>query len=329
MKRTLSGAFFLVALVAWPNLHAIHAQEAVELVPPHESESKPLSKTADFIRMTKSEDGTPQTLDTAVISYVDEKTGVQVDLVGAVHIGEASYYDELNKLFDQYDVLLYELVAPEGTVLQPNMRQPSDNPISMLQNATKNFLGMESQLEKIDYSKAHFVRADMTPEQMTAKMRERGENMLTLAMSAMLDMMRKQNQSSGDSPLGGNAGSDMNLMEILQSPKKAKLMMAQQFAGSENLDLALGGPLNQLLVVDRNAAAVAVLKEQLTKGHRKLGIFYGAAHLPDLEMRLIEELGVKKTKTQWIKAWDLTTGDEPSEPLDPISVMLNLLKEIK
>ena len=45
-----------------------------------------------------------------------DKHDVTIDLIGAVHIGEKAYYDKLNKEFEQYDVLLYELVAPEGKI---------------------------------------------------------------------------------------------------------------------------------------------------------------------------------------------------------------------
>ena len=38
-------------------------------------------------------------------------TPVEVDLIGAVHIGDIAYYQQLNERFKQYDALLYELVA--------------------------------------------------------------------------------------------------------------------------------------------------------------------------------------------------------------------------
>ena len=39
---------------------------------------------------------------------------VVVDLVGAVHLGDKAYYERLNELFENYDAVLYEFVAPEG-----------------------------------------------------------------------------------------------------------------------------------------------------------------------------------------------------------------------
>ncbi|MDA1178761.1 MAG: hypothetical protein O2931_08195, partial [Planctomycetota bacterium] len=61
----------------------------------------------------------PIALDTAIVSFepavVDgskpQGAGVRVDLVAAVHVGERSYYDVLNRRFADYDVVLYELVA--------------------------------------------------------------------------------------------------------------------------------------------------------------------------------------------------------------------------
>jgi hypothetical protein len=314
------AASFIVPLLPVLSLQSLKAQEQKEESP---------SKTSDFIRMTKSEDGQPLSLDTAVVSYVNADRSLTVDLIGAVHIGEGSYYDELNQLFDRYDVLLYELVAPEGTVVNAEAGRNSNNPISMLQNATKNFLGMESQLDRIDYSKKHFVRADMTPDQIAAKMQERGENMLTLALSALTEAMRAQAQSAKEPNSKQSAAAEMNLFQMLQNPQQTKLMMAEQFVGTESLDQALGGSLNQLLVVDRNTEALKVLQKTVDEGVKKIGIFYGAAHLPDFERRLLADFQLTKDSTQWVKAWDLTSTEDETNPTDPFSLMLDLLKEIK
>jgi hypothetical protein len=299
---------------------------AQETTAPKKKRNESAAKTADFIRISQSEDGQPQSLDTAVISYTAGKQGARVDLIGAVHIGEASYYDQLNKLFDQYDVLLYELVAPEGTVVAARSQEESSNPVTLLQKSLKSFLGMESQLEKIDYSKKHFVRADMTPNQISQKMQERGDTALTVALSTMVDVMRQHNKSSNSAEANPLMSSEMGLMEMLENPHQAKLLMARQFVSAGSLDQALGASLNQMLVIDRNAEAMRSLQKKLAEGQQKIGIFYGAAHLPDMEKRLIEEFGMKKRETQWLKAWDLTSTK--GKPIEPISLMFNLLKQI-
>src|SRR5215212_4290009 len=71
-----------------------------------------------FLRLTRDEKKTPQALETAIVTYVPvdpAKGDITVELVGAVHIGDKAYYEALNKEFEQYDALLYELVAPENT----------------------------------------------------------------------------------------------------------------------------------------------------------------------------------------------------------------------
>jgi hypothetical protein len=324
IRKFLPTAYFVLTL----GTSAIAQEADVKAVRSAETATKPAkAQTADFIRLTKSSDGKPTFLETAVISYQSGSTdGPQVDLIGAVHIGERSYYQQLNQLFDTYDVLLYELVAPEGTIVSTKSQEQSSNPISFLQKSMKDFLGMESQLERVDYSKKHFVRADMTPAQISQKMQERGDTAVTLALSTLVDVMREQNkiaQSGQSSPL---LDSDLGLLEMLENPQQAKLLMAQQFVATGSLDQALGSSLNQLLVIDRNAEAMRGLQKQLAAGKKKIGIFYGAAHLPDMDQRLINEFGMKRQATQWVKAWDLTSSKGKS--IKPMSLMFDLLKQL-
>src|SRR5690606_20035738 len=44
---------------------------------------------------------------------------------------------------------------------------------------------------------------------------------------------------------------------------------------------------------------------------KNLGIYYGAAHLPHLERRLVDDLGFEKTGQEWIVAWDCTKRPDP------------------
>jgi len=289
------------------------------------------SAATEFLRMHVI-DGDPQSLDTAVVSYsAGTSNGVTVDLIGAVHIGETEYYAELNRLFDTYDVLLYELVAPEGTKIpRGGKRNGGFNPLAMLQDGAKNMLGLESQLEQIDYSKQHFVRADMTPSQIADKMSERGDTVITLALDTIANAMRQQNltsQSDGGNSLYG-IDSDLSLVDIMSNPLKMKRVLAAQFSGTGSLDQAMGGALNRLLIEDRNAEALKGLQKQIAAGKKKIGIFYGAAHLEDFEEHLVDDFGLKKTSAKWLAAWDLTHAKEP-EISEPIGLLLNMLKALE
>ncbi len=64
-------------------------------------------QVADFIRV--DEDAGAARLQTALTRY--EKNGVTVDLIGAVHIADKAYYRELNRRFDRYEALLFEMIG--------------------------------------------------------------------------------------------------------------------------------------------------------------------------------------------------------------------------
>jgi hypothetical protein len=296
----------------------------LENAKPSESDSLSTSETSTkFIRLTKENDQ-PKSLDTAVTSYrADSPEGVTVDLIGAVHVGERSYYSKLNKQFDQYDVLLYELVAPEGTVIPKGGHREGTNPVAFLQDSMKTFLGLESQLELVDYTKANFVRADMTPEQIGEKMEQRGDTALTVALSAFADIMREQNLAAKRLEGMENPLEDLGIFDLLEDPVKAKQALAWQFTESGMLDQGLGKTLNQMLIVDRNAEALKQLQKQIAAGKKKIGIFYGAAHLPDFEKHLISDFGLKRSNQEWIAAWDLTRSSRKPTP-NPLKLLESL-----
>lgn len=300
---------------------------AQETSVPSVKSEKAASQT-EFLRMTKTDSDKPKTLDTAVTTYRSQAAGgVTVDLIGAVHIGEREYYEELNRRFDQYDVLLYELVAPENTVIPRGGKREGSNPIAMLQDSAKNLLGLQSQLELVDYTKAHFVRADMTPTQIANKMAERGDTAFTIALSTLADVMRQQNLATRETAKRTDleADEELSLFDLLGSPLKMKQVMAEQFVKTGSLDQSLGSSLNQMLVMDRNAEALRGLQKQIAAGKKKIGIFYGAAHMPDFEKHLTTDFGLQKVGQAWMVAWDLQRGPKDSAS-EPASLLMNLLK---
>ena len=114
-----------------------------------------------------NQDEQPTAMETLIAHCVGKNqqgVDVTVDLVGAVHVGEREYYDQLNQLFESYDAVLYELVAPEGTRVVPGQKRASSNPVSFLQKVMKNVLKLEFQLDRIDYTKPNMVHADMSPK---------------------------------------------------------------------------------------------------------------------------------------------------------------------
>ncbi len=264
----------------------------------------------DWVRVRYDDKKRPIAMESAIVRYEpavrDPKaTGepVTVDLVAAVHIGDAKYYDELNRRFESYDALLYELVAPEGTVVERGRGTSNAHPLGALQNGMKSMLALEHQLEKIDYTKKNFVHADMSPDQFLEAMKGRNEGFLQMYMRLLGHTMGAQSEmaANGESP-------DMAIFAALfaeDRPLRLKRVLAEQLANTEEMLTSFGGEEGSVLITDRNKAALAVLKDQIKAGKKHLAIFYGAGHLADMDQRLRTDFGLKPVEITWITAWDL------------------------
>ena len=294
---------------------------------------KAKSEPTRFLRVVQDESGNPLSMQTAITRYRPANGELVVDLIGAVHIGESDYYAQLNNQFEHYDVVLYELVAPQGTRVPRGGKKETHaasplNVVSWMQSQAQSTLGLESQLKKIDYQKQNFIHADMSPTEMGEKMAQRGDTPLTIGLSAITEMMRQQNK-----PANSNASAvdvtPSNLFEVLGDPLLMKRMMAKQFSDSGVMEMGMGSTLNQLLVVDRNAAALKVMQKEIANGKKKIAIFYGAAHMPDFEKRLVNDFGLEKSKQVWIDAWDLTKAGTNATTTDsPSKLLFRLFDEL-
>lgn len=265
-----------------------------------------------FIHAKRNKKNQPVALEIATASY--EKGNVKVDLVGVVHIADPAYYDQLNEDLSDYDALLYELVAEKGTVIKKG-EERDGNILATIHKLVGGYLGLESQVSTepgvgINYERKNFVHADMSMEELEAEMAKNGDDKMTLALSAILENMRKQNKAKLNKPEAQSEEPELSISELLTDPEgpvKIKRMMADMF--DKMGEAALGVELTGYLIDKRNAAAMKVFDEQVNAGKTNLGIFYGAAHMADFEKQL-ESRGFKKTEVQWNTAWDIrNTGD--------------------
>jgi hypothetical protein len=253
-----------------------------------------------FLRFVEERDG--GRLETAVATYKNDK-GQVVHLVAAVHIADTGYFAALNKVFEGYDALLYEMVKPKdmGAPGAAGERANGVGLVHIIQKGLKMFLDLDYQLDGIDYTKKNFVHADLTAEEFNRMQDERGESIFGLMLQQMMKELMK-----GDA----GAAQDIDPMALLgalsseDSARQLKLLLARQFEHMDEMVAGLEGPNGSVLVTERNKAAIKVLKEQLAAGKKNLGIFYGAAHMKDMEQRLMDE-GFKRTGVEWRVAWDM------------------------
>ncbi len=259
-----------------------------------------------FLRLKRDESDRPISLDAAIVRCAPGKDGgaPTVDLVAAVHVADADYYRRLNREFKRYDAVLYELVAPERAGRPKPGATAGNNPVTMLQKGLKDLLELEFQLQGIDYTRENMVHADMSPEQIARSMRKRGESAATIFARLFSYALSKQGQSS-DGP------SDVDLLAALFDKNRAlalKRVLAEQFADNEDLLAALEGPDGSTLISGRNQAALKVLRKEIDSGKKKLAIFYGAGHMPDLLKRLRDDFSLVPVGARWLVAWDLKPG---------------------
>lgn len=259
------------------------------------------AKHRQFLRLVR-DDGQPAALETAIVRHVPRdcgRTAPTVDLVSAVHVAEKSYFEELNRRFGKYDVVLYELVAPEGTRVPKGGPAGSQHPVSMVQTGITGLLGLEFQLRAVDYTAKNFVHADMSPEQFAKSMEQRGESMLQTFMRMFGYAMARQQ---------GEDASDAKMLMALFSKDRTltlKRLMAEQFRDMEGSLTAVNGPTGSTLITERNKVALEVLRKQIAAGKKNIAIFYGAGHMRDIQERLAADFDLVPVGTEWLVTWDL------------------------
>jgi len=272
---------------------------------PSDKKEPEQNKKSRFIRVVFDETDRPTVLQTATKRYVssdEQNAGVVVDLIGAVHVGDLSYYERLNKDFTTYDALLYELIAPDGA--KPTNRESGNRSVlSGLQNTMKDVLQLEFQLDKIDYTPENFVHADMSPEQFVKTMRTRGETPMTMFLRLFKASAAQQRERPAPQV------SAIQLLGALLDPENGALFLkrivAAELSEADTFLEAVNGEQGSTIITERNKVALDVLREQMEMGKKRVGIFYGSGHMRDFEERLIADFGLKLDSVRWYDAWDL------------------------
>jgi hypothetical protein len=281
-----------------------------------------------YIRIKRNERRLAAQMQTSVIRFENSKQfpGQVVDLIGAVHLGETSYYDELNRRFAEYDALLYEAVIPEEALrqgLRPggqrSGRQLNDDEswteskvglatISALQVGMKDVLGLEFQLAGVDYRPDNFVHADMTQEEMEQSMERRGESFSEMLAREMAKATLKQQQRN---PLAMNL--DI-LLSILASDRQFRVrrIAAVEMVRASDGDVFATSDGTSTIITERNIKALKILRRELRKRRNKeIALFYGAGHFADMEKRMVDEFGFERTSEEWLTAWELRPPQQP------------------
>jgi len=248
----------------------------------------------DFIRVTETDQLAK--LQTAVFGY--EKDGVRVDLIGAIHLADERYYEFLNKHFETYEVILFEMVGGENlgggkkpAVLQGAEKEDKLAGLRVIYETMEKALGLTGQGALIDYFAENFVHADLTMAEFEALQEEKGESLLSFMIQAGIAAKKPSREPNS-----------LNLMRGMLSgrPDLVKLELMHTMAeGDKQIDSLAG---ENVIISDRNAKCLEVLETQVAAGRKHIGVFYGAAHFPDMERQLLGK-GYKQVSRKWLTAW--------------------------
>lgn len=249
------------------------------------------------------------------IAVYEDADGRRVDLIGAIHLADGAYYRRLNLRFRNYDKLLYEMVngetlsemlwlrklAKRGKATEEQIArlqelekamaaEREDSLLSSLlnyyYNAMASRVGCTLQIEGIDYGQPNFVYADMSQKEFSAAMQERGESWLSYFAESFAESFKN------GSLLRGVALNNSSPVELRRSIMH---LLEQSMEASSMGDKAI--------IVARNERCMEVLDRELSHPEvRTVGIFYGAAHLHDMDERL-RARGFTLRSVEWMTAW--------------------------
>ncbi len=331
MNPLLRTALAALALLACPPVPA--ADEPVR-------HGKAPAGARDYVRYLG--DDKRGKLQTVIVTM--KKGDVQVELIGAVHVADPDYYKSLTKLFAGYEELLFELVdgqkmkhdleggeggpkpaKPRAPLKQgefppdddnapaPKDRNPAFKIISMLMHGFGNYFHLQYQTDGIDYHTKNFVHADVSMDEFVRMQADKGES--------FIDLMRKAIEAQleiGSDRDAEPKGSQL-LLALLGDSSGLKVAMARQLASADELVSVMekedGG---SVIITERNKKALGVLDREVAAGRKNLGIFYGAAHLSEMEIQM-EKNGYHRTGERWMNAWIIKPHADDAHAAAPVS----------
>jgi hypothetical protein len=291
-----------------------------------------LAASAPYVRVSHSDTNLVE-LQIAVRKFVPaRRQGPAIWLVGVSHLGESNYFAALQRQLDEKTLVLFEGINERGTELSlegtaPLGRRhavkavasssnrvarpaaPRAQGISSLQTSMAASLGLVFQLDAIDYNRANFRNSDLSVQQLRQLLAEQpapaGEPGASQGFEALLQAMQ------GGSVLDSLV--QLGLRFLGASPKLqalGKLALVEvigEIKGDPGQLRGLPSQMEQLLEVlvqKRNQKVIDDLRSTLKDLGRadSVAIFYGTGHMPDMELRLRQELHYRPIEQLWLNA---------------------------
>ena len=302
----------LAALLLWfgckstppkPNLWSVSS----EPLPPIST------NVAPYLRIARPATNLTE-LQVAVRQFIPrDRSKPVVWLAGVSHVGETNYYQSLQKMLNAQDLVLFEGVTDRASRAAGRKSfDRTEEDLGSMQDTMAQSLGLAFQLNSIDYERPNFQNSDLTIEQLGQLIAKEGPpgkpSKTAQEFEKLMEMMQ------GDSFVAALVGAGMKL--IGSSPKlqaMMKLMMIEVLGRFEgDMSQFQGLPpewqrLVEILIRARNDAVIKDLQVELGKRSppKTIAVFYGAAHMEDLERRLTRELNYRPSREEWFSAFSV------------------------
>lgn len=262
-----------------------------------------------YLRTRQQEDGS-RALEIAQRELVSPKfPGQTLVLLGVAHIGTEAYYKGAQESLDKADWVLYEGVGGD----QVEFRNPDKRPDGMedgVQKRLADSLGLRFQLNCVRYDRDHYENSDLTPAEMFTLLE--GGNLEDLDEAARKELEQLLQTMEGASAQGKIMMAALGIVESNPGLRDGMLNFMVEVMGELTGDMSQypGLPpkmrrLMEILIQERNQRVIddvgRTLKEK--PDAKRIVVFYGAAHMEDLEMRLGEEYGFKSGDSLWEAAF--------------------------
>lgn len=277
---------------------------------------------APYLRTVDDKGGARILQVTARTLVSPKKDGPSITLLGVSHLGDATYYEKIQKKLDTADLVLFEGVGFGDKAQKKD--QGDSNAVSELQLSLARSMGLVFQLEAIRYDRPHFRNSDISSEALLARLQgplkipEKDGRVGKDDATGKADKGNFQSREfvkalSGNSFVFNFLGKALSFFG--KDPKfraLMKLAIVETFGSIEG-DMSrlaeASGPgmekFMRVLLEDRNAIVFRDIRKVL-KGKNppnSIVVFYGAAHMPDLENRLVRKLGFRPDGDEWLAAF--------------------------
>ena len=193
-----------------------------------------------------------------------------------------------------------------------------------LQAELAKALGLEFQLDALDYDRSHFRCSDMAMDQLERALRTEGVDFAPIrgslvgsSLPGKLGVFILRLIRAADVFFEGVIADAMKVVLIEIFSDEAVLQQSMNQFG-RGFSTVIIDQRNQIVVDDVQAI---MLREPDVES---IAILYGAGHMPDMTKRFADQLGYRPTSEQWLTAFqvDLTESGLSSGQLHAIRRMV-------